>query len=67
MNYKAQRAALDDQRNAEIDRLAAAGLSKPEIARTIGCSYAAVYNYLHPEGRERKRLCDERRRRLRVA
>jgi DNA invertase Pin-like site-specific DNA recombinase len=51
-NARAKLAELAEQRDAEIRRLAAKGLSNPAIAAAVGCSRTQAYEVLNPEKRE---------------
>jgi hypothetical protein len=65
MNYRLQLAALNAQRDREILRLRAAGLTYDEIARAVGCGHCTAYAVVNPDSRDRQRERDRRRRRNR--
>jgi hypothetical protein len=66
MNYRVQLAAMNAQRDREILRLRAAGLTYDGIARAVGCGHCTAYIVVNPDSRDRQRERDRRRRRNRA-
>ena len=67
MNYRMQLAALNAERDREIVRLRAAGLTYDEIARAVGCCHSTAYAVLNPGYRDRSREWSrEKRKRARL-